>query len=81
MGLYGDLKITSGPGHMIVLGGVEIIRQEPLDNRERPDDEVHSYKASIWKSGEIIRGPIFFRHRYGDGAWTCLKKALEGLGQ
>lgn len=80
MGLYVGLEITSGGMSTQRLEGLEIIRTEPLVNRERPDDEVHTYRASFWKSGTKTRGPVNFTHRYGDGAWVAVRHALEALG-
>ncbi|WNN95161.1 hypothetical protein SEA_MAGRITTE_210 [Microbacterium phage Magritte] len=80
MGLYLGLEITSGGMSTQRLGGLEIIRTEPLKNRENPEDEVHTYKASFWKSGTKTKGPVTFTHRYGDGAWVAVRRALEVLG-
>ncbi len=79
MGLYMDLKITKSGLSMENLGGLEITRQGALLNPKEPQNETHTYKASIWKSGRLVKGPVSFTHRYGDGAWMCVRRALEAL--
>lgn len=72
MGLYADLRITDGRGSKSI-GMLEIVRQEPLIDRENPHDETHRYVARIGrKQAEVM-------HRYGDGAWRLVERALEQL--
>lgn len=79
MGLYLNLEITSGGMSTQRLGGLEIVRTGGRRPAPIPEDEVNEYKATIWKSGEVITGPVQFTHRYGDPAWVCVRKALEAL--
>ena len=79
MGLYMALDITAGGLTTMRIGGLEIVRTEERKESLNPENEVHRYRATMWKSGEVIRGPVFFEHRYGDDAWVCVRKALEAL--
>lgn len=78
MGLYVDLTITTSSGSLRRLGSVEIVRLLPLRNPEDPNDETHRYRARRSTAKGTDR-EAFFDHRYGDGAWTCVEKALGSL--
>lgn len=76
MALVIDLRITEG---LVTrsLGIVEIRRQEPLDDRERPYDETHRYVARRVNRADVP--PIEVEHRYGDGAWKLAEKVLIAM--
>lgn len=80
MALVVDLKITAG-GTLQRLGSVEIVRQESLENPEFPYDEVHTYVVKRYKGfgGRNDGVPATVEHRYGDGAWALVQKALAAL--
>lgn len=79
MGLYLRMEITSGGLSTKHLGDLVIVREEALVNKANPDDEVHPYRTQIVNNGRTVKGPEKFEHRYGDGAWTCVRRALEAL--
>ncbi len=79
MGIYVRVDLALGDVGTKSLGVLEILRQEPLIDRDRPNDETHNYMAKV-SNGRITQGPVLFIHRYGDGAWVCIAKALKALG-
>jgi hypothetical protein len=69
MSLYFDLRIQ----HQII-GSMEIQRVEDLDliDKEAIADAVSTYKVRV---NDKMVGTV--HHRYGDGAWVLLGKAVE----
>jgi hypothetical protein len=78
MGLYVHLDITAGREGMKSLGVLEILRQEPLLDQEDHSDEIHEYVAKV-HDGVLVAAAARFSHRYGDGAWALVHRALEAL--
>lgn len=78
MGLYMPIQITvrsaAGMG-LNVIETIEILRLEPLHDRDNPDNEIHSYRVKILETGQEAQ----FKHRYGDGARRCVMNALVAL--
>lgn len=76
MALVIDLRITAGaelaPLDRLVIRRLTALHA-PMD---KAADEVHQYEAKV---GEPVRATTTFAHRYGDGAWVCVLKALEAL--
>ena len=79
MVLVVDLGV--GPQHpAIPIGQLRIRRRTPLEDRQRPDDEVHEYSVLYLgkRRTEDLAGSC--THRYGDGALVLLAKALLSVG-
>jgi hypothetical protein len=71
--LWFDLRVGRN-----VIGRMEIRRTRYLDLTDKAAiaDEVSVYEITI---DDEPRGTV--EHRYGDGAWTLLRKALEETGK
>ena len=76
MGLYVDLRITATYG-TVRLGLLEILRTEHLIDKTNPADEEHSYDVRVYDEDMKIVARGTTRHRYGDGAWVLVAKAME----
>ena len=76
MGLYVDLRITATYG-TVRLGFLEIIRTEHLTDKKNPADEEHAYDVRVYDEDMKIVTRGTTRHRYGDGAWVLVAKAME----
>lgn len=78
MALVVDLRVTTGHGtDRIQL--LEVRRLTGLHSRN-PDDEVHRYVAQPFVDDQPSGRGREFEHRYGDGAWVCVARALHALG-
>jgi hypothetical protein len=69
--LFLDLRVTLVPGVSESVGFMQIRRLHELD-LAKGDDAVSTYEVRA--DGEV-RGTV--SHRYGDGPWVLLQKALE----
>ena len=82
--IFGKAEITGSIGNLEV-GSWEIRRLESLKNRGDPDDEVHNYWYQVIvrsrQTGKRAVHEGHIEHRYGDGWWVLLHKALEDLIQ
>ena len=82
MALVVRLQITSGSHHR--LDDIETLEVRRLTmlrrDREHADDEVHEYVAHRLSPTGEIRARAQFEHRYGDGAWRCVQRALHAMG-
>jgi hypothetical protein len=78
MALVVRLQITAGDG-VRGLETLEVRRLTPLRESRRPADERHDYQARRYDTQGAELATAVFRHRYGDGAWMCVMRALMAL--
>lgn len=75
MSLVIDLGITYTDGSLRSIDRLIIRRLTGLRRPLRAEDEVHEYEAYLSAEDVYVR----LEHRYGDGAWVLVRKALEEL--
>lgn len=76
MALVLDLQITYTDGSLKNLDRLVIRRLRPLEDPFDPSDEVHPYDAFLEQGDGVVQ----LEHRYGDGAWVLVCKALGEMG-
>lgn len=79
MGLFVDLRITARTGSTRHIGFLEIVRKEHLHNFQDPNDEEHPYVVRVYDDEMRLIASSSVKHRYGDGAWMLVAKAMEAL--
>jgi hypothetical protein len=70
MSLWMDLRV----GKNAVIGRLEIIRTTGKGDLHPAPDAVYTYR--VLRDGRQV---AIVAHRYGDGAWALLRKALNAL--
>jgi len=83
-----DLGITAVAGGVKRIEVLEIRRLEMLQDRSQPFDEVHTYRVRRYskEQGNPVQDGLTYldekeiEHRYGDGAWVLVRKAMDALG-
>ena len=71
MSLFLDLRVTLTPRVSESVGFMQVRRTEPLP-AGNADDAVCAYEVRVDRE---LRGVV--RHRYGDGPWALLAKAVD----
>jgi hypothetical protein len=82
MALVVRLQITASDALGLVgLDDIETLEIRRLTHlhSSHPDDERHEYLAVRYSPTGDKRAEARFRHRYGDGAWMCVLRALMAL--
>ena len=81
MALVVRLQITNGGGGLDDIELLEVRRLTRLHSTTASGkaQEVHEYAATRFGMAGDVRATAQFSHRYGDGAWVCVLKALEAL--
>lgn len=77
MGLYVDLRITAPLRGTKRLSFLEIVRDEHLIDPQNPAGEEHSYDVRVYDEDMFVTARASVRHRYGDGAWVLVARAME----